>query len=342
MSGPVLETTVVGSYPQPEWLIDRARLGARLPPRVRARELWRVPEDLLLEAQDDATVVAIREMEQAGLDVITDGEIRRESYSNRFANALDGIDLDNPGTGLDRTGNPNIVPRVTGPVRRRHPVQKRDVEFLRAHTDRRIRVTVPGPFTMTQQAQNDHYETGAELALAYAAAVNEELRDAAAAGADIVQIDEPYLQARPDAAREYALAAINRALEGIDTRTALHTCFGYAAIVFKRLPGYSFLAELEDCTADEILIEAAQPRLDPAILSQLPTKHIVLGVIDLGDPAAETPQTVAERIRAALAHVPAQRLSAAPDCGMKYLPRDLAQAKLRALVGGAKIVRSEL
>jgi 5-methyltetrahydropteroyltriglutamate--homocysteine methyltransferase len=342
MSGPVLETTVVGSYPQPEWLIDRARLGARLPPRVRARELWRVPEDLLLEAQDDATVVAIREMEQAGLDVITDGEIRRESYSNRFANALDGIDLDNPGTGLDRTGNPNIVPRVTGPVRRRHPVQKRDVEFLRAHTDRRIRVTVPGPFTMTQQAQNDHYETGAELALAYAAAVNEELRDAAAAGADIVQIDEPYLQARPDAAREYALAAINRALEGIDTRTALHTCFGYAAIVSKRLPGYSFLAELEDCTADEILIEAAQPRLDPAILSQLPTKHIVLGVIDLGDPAAETPQTVAERIRAALAHVPAQRLSAAPDCGMKYLPRDLAQAKLRALVGGAKIVRSEL
>ena len=342
MNGPVLETTVVGSYPQPEWLIDRARLGARLPPRVRARELWRVPQDLLEEAQDDATVVAIREMEQAGLDVITDGEIRRESYSNRFANALDGIDLDNPGTAFDRTGNPNIVPRVAGPVSRRHPVQKRDVEFLRAHTDRRIRVTVPGPFTMTQQAQNDHYATDAELAMAYAATVNEELRDAAAAGADIVQIDEPYLQARPEPAREYALPAINRALQGIDVRTALHTCFGYAAVVKNRLPGYSFLAELEDCAADEILIEAAQPRLDPAVLEQLPAKHIVLGVIDLNDPAAETPEVVADRIRAALQHVPAPRLSVAPDCGMKYLPRDLAQAKLRALVAGATIVRGEL
>jgi 5-methyltetrahydropteroyltriglutamate--homocysteine methyltransferase len=337
-----LETTVVGSYPQPEWLIDRARLTARLPPRVRARELWRVPEDLLEEAQDDATVVAIREMEAAGLDVITDGEIRRESYSNRFANALDGIDLDNPGAGVDRTGNPNIVPRVAGPIRRKRPVQKRDVAFLRAHTDRRIRVTVPGPFTMTQQAQNDHYANDADLALAYAAAVNEELRDAVAAGADIVQIDEPYLQARPEPAREYALPALNRALEGIECVTALHTCFGYAAIVKERLDGYPFLAELEDCAADEILIEAAQPRLDPSILSQLPTKRIVLGVIDLDDPVAETPDAVAQRIRLALAHVPAQRLSVAPDCGMKYLPRPLAQAKLRALVQGAEIVRSEL
>jgi 5-methyltetrahydropteroyltriglutamate--homocysteine methyltransferase len=337
-----LETTVVGSHPQPDWLIDRARLGSRLPPRVAARELWRVPEAMLQEAQDDATAVAIRELERVGLDVITDGEIRRESYSNRFATALDGIDLDSPGTALDRTGNPNPVPRVVGPVRRNRPVQKRDVEFLRAHTDRRIRITVPGPFTMTQQAQNEHYPDDAALSLAYAAAVNEELRDAVDAGADIVQIDEPYLQARPQQAREYALAALNRALEGIDCRTALHTCFGYAAIVKERLSGYPFLAELNDCAADEILIEAAQPRLDPSILEQLPGKRIVLGVIDLDDPVAETPERVAERIRGALQHVPAERLSVAPDCGMKYLPRASAQAKLRALVQGARIVRDEL
>jgi 5-methyltetrahydropteroyltriglutamate--homocysteine methyltransferase len=337
-----LETTVVGSHPQPDWLIDRARLGSRLPPRVAARELWRVPEAMLQEAQDDATAVAIRELERVGLDVITDGEIRRESYSNRFATALDGIDLDSPGTALDRTGNPNPVPRVVGPVRRNRPVQKRDVEFLRAHTDRRIRITVPGPFTMTQQAQNEHYSDDAALSLAYAAAVNEELRDAVDAGADIVQIDEPYLQARPQQAREYALAALNRALEGIDCRTALHTCFGYAAIVKERLSGYPFLAELNDCAADEILIEAAQPRLDPSILEQLPGKRIVLGVIDLDDPVAETPERVAERIRGALQHVPAERLSVAPDCGMKYLPRASAQAKLRALVQGARIVRDEL
>jgi 5-methyltetrahydropteroyltriglutamate--homocysteine methyltransferase len=342
MNAPVLETTVVGSYPQPEWLIDRARLSARLPPRVRARELWRVPPDLLDEAQDDATLVAIGEMESAGVDVITDGEIRRESYSNRFANALDGIDLDNPGEGLDRTGNPNIVPRVSGAIRRRHPVQKRDVEFLRANTDRRIRITVPGPFTMTQQAQNDHYGSDADLAMAYATVVNEELRDAVAAGADIVQIDEPYLQARPEAAREYAIPAINRALEGIDCRTALHTCFGYAAVVKNRLPGYSFLAELQDSAAEEILIEAAQPGLDPRVLEQLPHKHIVLGVIDLEDSSAESPEVVARRIRAALDHVPAERLSVSPDCGMKYLPRQLAQAKLRGLVAGARLVRDEL
>jgi 5-methyltetrahydropteroyltriglutamate--homocysteine methyltransferase len=342
VNGRVLETTVVGSHPQPDWLIDRARLGARLPPRVRARELWRIPDELLEQAQDDATVVAIEEMEATGLDVITDGEIRRESYSNRFANALDGVDLDNPGTGVDRTGNPNIVPRVSGPVSRRHPVQKRDVEFLRAHTNRRIRVTVPGPFTMTQQAQNDHYDSDQELAMAYAAAVNQELRDAVAAGADIVQIDEPYLQARPERALEYALPAIDRALEGIKARTALHTCFGYAAVVKERLPGYPFLAELEDCAADEILIEAAQPRLDPSVLDRLPTKRIVLGVIDLEDPEAETADAVAGRIRAALRHVDAERLSVAPDCGMKYLPRRLAQAKLRALVQGARMVRDEL
>jgi 5-methyltetrahydropteroyltriglutamate--homocysteine methyltransferase len=339
---PLLETTVVGSYPQPEWLIDRERLRSRLPPRVAARELWRIDPELLEQAQDDATLLAIRDMEEAGLDVITDGEIRRESYSNRFATALDGIDLDSPGTALDRTGHPNPVPRVVGPVRRARPVQTRDVEFLRRHTDRRIRVTVPGPFTMTQQAQNDFYDDEAALALDYAAAVNEELRDAVAAGADIVQIDEPYLQARPEQAGEYALPALNRALEGIECQTALHTCFGYAAIVKNRASGYSFLAELGDCAADQISVEAAQPRLDPALLEQLPNKGIVLGVLDLGDAEAETPEQVADRIRAALRHVSVERLSVAPDCGMKYLPRPLAQAKLRALVDGARIVRSEL
>jgi 5-methyltetrahydropteroyltriglutamate--homocysteine methyltransferase len=337
-----LETTLIGSYPQPDWLIDRGRLRARLPPRVAARELWRVDEALLEEAQDDATVVAIREMEDAGLDVITDGEIRRESYSNRFATALDGIDLDNPGTALDRTGKPNPVPRVVGRIRRAEPAQRRDVEFLRRHTDRRIRITFPGPFTMSQQAQNDYYDEPGEMALDYAAAVNDELRDAAAAGADIVQIDEPYLQARPEQAREYALPAINRALEGIEGETALHTCFGYAAIVKNRASGYSFLAELDDCAADQILVEAAQPRLDPSILEQLPSKRIVVGVLDLGDAEAETPEQVADRIRAAIEHVPVERLSVGPDCGMKYLPRPLTQRKLRALVEGARMVRAEL
>jgi 5-methyltetrahydropteroyltriglutamate--homocysteine methyltransferase len=339
---PLLETTAVGSYPQPEWLIDRARLGSRLPPRVKARELWRVDEALLEEAQDDATLVAIREMEAAGLDVITDGEIRRESYSNRFATALEGIDLDHPGSALDRTGHPNPVPRVVGPIRRIRPVQRRDVEFLRRSTDRRIRVTVPGPFTMCQQAQNDHYDDPAEMALDYAVAVNQELRDAAAAGADVVQIDEPYLQVRPDEAREYALPALNRALEGIDCETALHTCFGYAAIVKNKANGYSFLAELEDCVVDEISVEAAQPRLDPSLLEQVPSKRIALGVLDLGDTAVETADVVAARIRAALRHVPPERLVVAPDCGMKYLPREVARAKLRALVAGTELVRSEL
>jgi 5-methyltetrahydropteroyltriglutamate--homocysteine methyltransferase len=309
---------------------------------VAARELWRIEDQFLEQAQDDATALAIHEQELIGIDVITDGEIRRESYSNRFATALDGVDLDNPGSALDRTGHPNPVPRVVGPIRRVRPVQKRDVEFLRRHTDRRIRVTVPGPFTMTQQAQDDYYGDPAAMALDYAQAVNAELRDAVAAGADIVQIDEPYLQARPEAAREFALGALNRALEGINSDTALHTCFGYAAIVKKRASGYSFLAELEECAADQICLEAAQPRLDLSILAQLPSKRIVLGVLDLGDPSAESAAAVADRIRAALDHVPAERLSVGPDCGMKYLPRELAQAKLRALVEGAQIVRSEL
>ena len=338
----VLVTTVVGSYPQPEWLIDRERLGARLPPRVRARELWRVPEPFLEEAQDDATRVAVRDMERAGVEIVTDGEMRRESYSNRFATALDGVDLDQPGVALDRTGHENPVPRVVGPVRRARPVEIRDVEFLRSITDRRIKITVPGPFTMTQQAQNDHYAHDRDLALAYAEAVNEELRDLKAAGADVVQIDEPYLQARPEPARAYAVEAINRALDEIEGDTVLHTCFGYAHIVHDRLPGYPFLRELEDVAATHVSLEAAQPDLDPALLRELPGKSIVLGVLDLGAVEVETPQQVAHRIRRALEVVPAERLVVAPDCGMKYLPRTRAYAKLQAMVQGAGLVRAEL
>ena len=341
--GAVIETMVVGSYPQPRWLIDRDRLGDRLPPRVRARELWRVAEPFLEAAQDDATRLAVRDMELAGVHVITDGEMRRESYSNRFATALDGVDLDNPGTALDRTGHPNPVPRVAGPVRRREPVEVRDVEFLRSITDRRIKITVPGPFTMTQQAQNDHYADDRSLALAYAEAVNEELHDLKAAGADVVQIDEPYLQARPEPAREYAVEAIDRALDGIDGDTVLHTCFGYAHIVHTRLPGYPFLGELNGCAATHVSIEAAQPGLDPEVLRGLPDKTIVLGVLDLGSPEAETAEVVSRRGSAARSpSCPAERLVVAPDCGMKYLSRDLAFAKLRAMVAGAALVRAEL
>jgi 5-methyltetrahydropteroyltriglutamate--homocysteine methyltransferase len=338
----VLVTTVVGSYPQPDWLIDRERLGSRLPPRVRALELWRVPEPNLEEAQDDATRLAVLDMERAGVDVITDGEMRRESYSNRFATALEGVDLDNPGVALDRTGHENPVPRVAGPIRRSRPVEVRDVEFLRSITDRVIKITVPGPFTMAQQAQNDHYDDDRGLALAYAEAVNEELRDLKAAGADVVQIDEPYLQARPEPAREYALEAIDRALDGIDGVTVLHTCFGYAHIVKTRLTGYPFLRELNDCRATHLSLEAAQPGLDPEVLGEVPDKTIVLGVLDLGASDVETPDVVAERIRRALTVVPPERLVVAPDCGMKYLPRELAFRKLEAMVAGARLVRDEL
>jgi 5-methyltetrahydropteroyltriglutamate--homocysteine methyltransferase len=337
-----LVTTVVGSYPQPDWLIDRDRLGARLPPRVRARELWRVPEPHLEEAQDDATRIAVRDMERAGVDVVTDGEMRRESYSNRFATALEGVDLDTPGVALDRTGHENPVPRVTGPIRRTRPVEMRDVEFLRSITDRRVKITVPGPFTMAQQAQDDFYGDGRGLALAYAEAVNEELHDLKAAGADVVQIDEPYLQARPEPAREYALEAIERALDGIEGETVLHTCFGYAHIVHTRLPGYPFLRELNDCAATHLSLEAAQPSLDPEVLRQVPDKTIVLGVLDLGSSEAETPDVVAERIRRALTVVPPERLAVAPDCGMKYLPRELAFRKLEAMVAGARLVDEDL
>ena len=337
-----LVTTVVGSYPQPGWLINRERLGERLPPRVRARELWRVPEPFLQEAQDDATRLAVLDLERAGVDVIGDGEMRRESYSNRFATALDGIDLDHPGVALDRTGHENPVPRVVGPVRRRQPVEVRDVEFLRTLTERPIKITVPGPFTMTQQAQNDHYPDAGSLTLAYAEAVNEELLDLKAAGADVVQIDEPYLQARPEQAREYAVEAIDRALRGIEGDTILHTCFGYAHVVKDRLTGYPFLAELDDCAATHISLEAAQPNLDPADLGDLPSKTIMLGVLDLGSSEAETPEVVVERIRKALTVLPPERLAVAPDCGMKYLPRELAFRKLEAMVAGARLVREEL
>jgi 5-methyltetrahydropteroyltriglutamate--homocysteine methyltransferase len=337
-----LTTTVVGSYPQPDWLIDRARLGARLPPRVRALELWRVEAPYLEEAQDDATRLAVQDLERAGVDVITDGEMRRESYSNRFATALDGVDLDDPGVALDRTGHENPVPRVVGPIRRTRPVEVRDVEFLRALTGHRIKITVPGPFTMTQQAQDDHYGDGRALALAYAEAVNEELRDLKAAGADVVQIDEPYLQARPEPAREYALEAINRALDGIEGDTVLHTCFGYAHVVKQRLTGYPFLRELDGCRATHVSLEAAQPQLDAEVLGELPSKTIVLGVLDLGSPEAETPDVVAERIRRALSVVEPERLVIAPDCGMKYLPRDLAFRKLEAMVAGARLVSEDL
>jgi 5-methyltetrahydropteroyltriglutamate--homocysteine methyltransferase len=309
---------------------------------VRARELWQIPEPFLAEAQDDATRLAVQDMERAGVDVVTDGEMRRESYSNRFATALDGVDLDNPGVALDRTGHENPVPRVVGPIRRTRPVEVRDVEFLGAITDRRIKITVPGPFTMTQQAQNDHYADGRSLALAYAEAVNEELRDLKAAGADVVQIDEPYLQARPEAAREYGIEAIDRALAGIEGETVLHTCFGYAHIVKDRLSGYPFLRELNDCLATHVSLEAAQPRLDPAVLRDLADKTIVLGVLDLGSDEVETPEVVAGRIRGALAMVPPERLVVAPDCGMKYLPRERAFRKLQAMVAGARLVREDL
>ena len=338
----LLPTTLVGSYPQPDWLIDRAKLAGRFPPRVRVRELWRIAPEWLEEAQDDATLLAIRDQERAGLDIVTDGETRRESYSNRFATALEGVDIDNPGTALDRSGHPNPVPRVVGKIRRKHPVEVRDLEFLRANTDRLVKMTVPGPFTMAQQAQNDFYDDEKALALDYAAAVNEEIKDLFAAGADIVQIDEPYMQARPEKARRYGVEALDRALDGVTHTTVVHICFGYAAIIHERPSGYSVLPELERSAARQISIETAQSGLDCAVLQKLPTKSILLGVLDLADRSVETPETIAARIRRALPHVPAERLVIAPDCGMKYLPREVAFGKMRAMVEGARIVRAEL
>ena len=338
----LLPTTLVGSYPQPEWLIDRAKLAGRFPPRVRAKELWRVPEPYLADAQDDATLVAIRAQEVAGLDIVTDGEIRRESYSNRFATALDGVDLDNPGTALDRSGQPNPVPRIIGKIKRRRAVEVEDLVFLRAHTKKQTKITVPGPFTMLQQAQNDFYASEEEAAMDYAAAVNEEIRDLFAAGADYVQVDEPYMQARPEKARQYGLQALNRAFEGVTGTTIVHICFGYAAIIHERPSGYSFLPELADCRCAQISIETAQSNLDCSVLAKLPGKQILLGTIDLSDMKVEAAETVASRIRRAIPFVAAEHIYVATDCGMKYLPREVANAKMRAMVEGAAIVRREL
>ena len=334
---------MVGSYPQPDWLVDRQMLGSRLPPRTRALEIWRVAPAHLEQAQDDATVVAIRDMERAGIDIITDGEIRRESYSNRFATALEGMDLDNPGTALDRTGHPNPVPRVVGPIRRTRAVEVRDVEFLRANTDHTIKATLPGPFTMSQQAQDDYYHDDEALAMALAEAVNEEVRALFTAGADVVQLDEPYLQARAEKAARFALPAINRALEGITGTTALHTCFGYAHIVHNRPNGYPFLEPLADVNVKQISMESAQQKVDLSVLDALRGKHLIVGVIDLSDDSPiEDVEVVAQRIRGALKHVDAERLIVAPDCGMKYLPREKAFGKLRALAQAAEEVRAEL
>ena len=335
-------TTLVGSYPQPEWLIDRQKLASRFPPRVRARELWRVPEPWLAEAQNDATRMAIHDQEAVGLDIVTDGEIRRESYSNRFATALEGIDVDNPGTALDRSGHPNPVPRIVGPIRRRRPIEVEDVRFLRAHTTRPIKMTVPGPFTMSQQAQNDYYASEDAAAMDYAAAVNEEIRDLFAAGADIVQIDEPYMQARPEKAREYGLRALNRALDGLTGTTAVHICFGYAAIIHRRPTGYSFLPELAGCPCRQVSVETAQSKLDCAVLGKLEGKQIMVGCLDLDDRMVETPEMVAARIKRALTFVRPENVILAPDCGMKYLPRDVAFGKLTSMVAAAKMLRAEL
>jgi len=336
-----LETTVVGSYPQPNWLIHRSRLGSKVP-RVRAPEIWKVEAERLEEAQDDATLIAIRDMERAGIDIITDGEMRRESYSNRFATALEGVDIVNPGTTVNRSGGQSVVPRIVAPIRRTRPIEIGDVRFLRRNTTKKIKITLPGPFTMTQQAQDDYYRDEEALAMAYAAAVNEEVRELKAAGADVVQLDEPWLQARADRAARYGVKAINRALQGIEGTTVVHLCFGYAAAVKDKPSGYSFLPQLADTTASQISIEAAQPRLDLAVLKELGQKTVMLGVIDLGTTEVETAQTVAERIRAGLKHVPAERLVVAPDCGMKYLPREVAFSKLVSLVEGAKAIRREI
>lgn len=337
----LLPTTVVGSYPQPDWLVDRALL-AKGVPRVRVRELWRVAEPFLEQAQDDATLLAIRDMERAGVDIVTDGEMRRESYSNRFATALEGIDAARPAMITNRAGRTLPVPRVVGPIRRRHPVEVRDMAFLRANTDRLAKITLPGPFTLTQQAKDEHYADDEALALDFAAAVNAEAHDLVAAGADVIQLDEPWLRNDPEAAKRYALKAIDRALAGLAVPTVVHLCFGYAAVVHEKPAGYSFLPQLADTVAQQISIEAAQPRIDLGVLKDFARKTILLGVIDLGDPQVESPETIASRIRAGLRHVSPDRLIPAPDCGMKYLPRAVAFGKLRAMCEAAAIVRREL
>ncbi|BBK42048.1 5-methyltetrahydropteroyltriglutamate--homocysteine methyltransferase [Allostella vacuolata] len=342
MTQRLLPTTVVGSYPQPDWLANRVLL-SKIVPRVRLTDLWRVPEEYLEQAQDDATVVAIRDMERAGIDIVTDGEIRRESYSNRLATALDGVDAETPGEIVSRAGAVTLVPRVVGRIRRTHAVEVRDMEFLRANTDRTAKITLPGPFTMSQQAKNEFYADEEEMIMDFAAAVNAEAKDLQAAGADLIQLDEPWLRNNPELASRYAVKAINRAVEGLTVPTIVHLCFGYAAVVPGEKPtGYSFLAQLSECNADQISIEAAQPHLDLGVLADLAPKKVLVGVIDLGDKAIETPETVAARIREALKFAPADRIIPAPDCGMKYLPRATAFGKLKALAEGAAIVRAEL
>ena len=338
----LLPTTVVGSYPQPAWLVDHKVLHANVVPRVRLKEVWRVAEDALEGAQDDATLIAIRDMERAGIDIITDGEMRRESYSNRFALALDGVDVDNPAKVMGRAGRMTSVPRIVGPIARRHAVEVRDVEFLRANTDRKIKITLPGPFTLSMQAKDEHYGDEEAVAMAYADVVAAEARDLVAAGADVIQLDEPWLQARPVQAARYGVKAVNRALVGVPGTTVIHLCFGYAAIVQEKPSGYSFLPQLADTTASQISIEAAQPKLDLGVLKDLSNKTIMLGVLDMGDAAVESAETVAARIRAGLKHLPPERLVPAPDCGMKYLSRETAFGKLRALAEGAAIVRREI
>jgi len=338
----LLPTTLVGSYAQPDWLINRDLLSKRMPPRVRAGELWRVADEWIEQAQDDATLLAIRDMERAGLDILTDGEMRRESYSTRFATALDGLDLDNPGRVVSRSGHDILVPRIVGKIRRKYPVQVRDVQFLRANTDRRIKITVPGPFTMTQQAVDDFYHDEEAVIMDYAAAVNEEINDLFAAGADVVQVDEPWMQAMPEKARQYGVKALNRALQGAKGTTAVHICFGYGALVAGRPAGYSFLPELTMTSADQISIETAQSNLDCSVLEKLPGKTVLLGVLDLSTPDVETPETVAARIRRALPFITPERLIIAPDCGLKYLPRAAAFGKMKSMVDGAAIVRKSL
>lgn len=338
----LLPTTLVGSYPQPDWLVDKEMLLGSGPPRVRMQKVWRVAEPQLEEAQDDATLAALHDQERAGIDIVSDGEIRRESYFNRFANALDGIDIDNPGSVPSRTGKPVAVPRVVGPIRRTEPVQVRDVAFLRAHTDRPIKITIPGAFTMAKLALDEHYHDREALVMAYADALNEEVRELKAAGADVIQIDEPYMQANAEEAEHIGVAAIDRALDGIDGPTVVHLCFGYAYVVKDKPTGYSFLPQLDACRATAISIEAAQPALDPAILERLPSKEVMFGVIDLGTNDVETPELVAERLRGALRHIGPERLIVAPDCGMKYLPRSVALGKLRAMVEGTDRVRRTL
>lgn len=332
-------TTLVGSFPQPDWLINREKLAGQFPPRVRARELWRVAPEFLEQAWDDATLLAIRAQEDAGLDIISDGEIRRESYSNRFATALDGVDLDNPGTVINRNGLPVPVPRIVGPIRRLRPVEVEDLKFLRAHTDRRVKITVPGPFTMSEQAQDDHYHDGEAVAMAYARAVREEIADLFAAGADIVQIDEPWMQSRPDKARQYGLKALNAALEGIEGETAVHICFGYAAVMNAKPSGYSFLSELRGCRCRQVSMETAQPNLDCSVLGTLGDKRLMVGCIDLSDETVESVDTVVARIEKALVHVRPEQVILAPDCGMKYLPRASADGKMRAMVAAAARLR---